>query len=506
MSRMIDTSPTPATGTTSETEGRESDTITLRLLFCRELAGVQPCPQTPRDRPTARPTRSDGHSPSHCMSSRWGSRSDRRRPPRAGSRGRRSRPQRDRGPLPAQGRGGPLAAARQRRRIEAVTESPAEDRPGGPGDRPVGRKTDGRLLLAGHPGRLDPRHRAARRRGRVLRGGGRGDALSWPRRAAGGRSSGRCRCWPRPSRRCGGRSGGSRPPTTRTSLRPTSGCGGPPPGTASSSSGSCGPTTRPTRRAGPASWPASRPRPGPTGTTRQRHASIELGSRYLEAIREGQGTDDGLAGGHQGRGRDWSARACRPAAGRSGSCCCRSSTTCPSGTTCRPASGSCCGRSTATWRPARHRRTLRRSPRSRPPRSGRPPGCSSGRSVVLIGGIRRPEAQEALRTALGLKELVWIETREHQSIEAFEPAVARPEVAAGPAGDPLVEPRLRRREAVLRPPRQAAGPPAGRLQPEPGRRPDPRPVQRSDSGQDNDKGDSGGPAKNERSTDHQHLP
>jgi hypothetical protein len=52
-----------------------------------------------------------------------------------------------------------------------------------------------------------------------------------------------------------------------------------------------------------------------------------------------------------------------------------------------------------------------------------------GRSVVLIGGICRREAQEALRTALGLKEVAWIETREHQSIGSFEPSVARPDVA-----------------------------------------------------------------------------
>lgn len=53
----------------------------------------------------------------------------------------------------------------------------------------------------------------------------------------------------------------------------------------------------------------------------------------------------------------------------------------------------------------------------------------AGRSVVLIGGIRRREAQEALRRAFRLKDLIWIETREHQSIEPFEPVVARPDVA-----------------------------------------------------------------------------
>jgi hypothetical protein len=53
----------------------------------------------------------------------------------------------------------------------------------------------------------------------------------------------------------------------------------------------------------------------------------------------------------------------------------------------------------------------------------------AGRSVVLIGGNRRRGAQESLKRMLGLKDLVWIETREHQSIEGFEPAVARPDVA-----------------------------------------------------------------------------
>jgi hypothetical protein len=53
----------------------------------------------------------------------------------------------------------------------------------------------------------------------------------------------------------------------------------------------------------------------------------------------------------------------------------------------------------------------------------------SGRSVVLIGGIRRPQAQEVLRAALGLEGLIWIGTREHQSVRGFEAAIARPEVA-----------------------------------------------------------------------------
>src|SRR6185437_10621795 len=47
-----------------------------------------------------------------------------------------------------------------------------------------------------------------------------------------------------------------------------------------------------------------------------------------------------------------------------------------------------------------------------------------GKGVVLIGGQRRPEAHEALKAAFGLKELVWFETREHESIDVFEPYVA----------------------------------------------------------------------------------
>lgn len=53
----------------------------------------------------------------------------------------------------------------------------------------------------------------------------------------------------------------------------------------------------------------------------------------------------------------------------------------------------------------------------------------SGRSIVLIGGLRRPEAQRSLTSALGLRELVWIETKEHQSLTSFEPTIAPPEVA-----------------------------------------------------------------------------
>ena len=52
-----------------------------------------------------------------------------------------------------------------------------------------------------------------------------------------------------------------------------------------------------------------------------------------------------------------------------------------------------------------------------------------GRSVVLIGGVRRPHAHQALKAAFGLKDLDWVETREHESVTTFEPHVARPDVA-----------------------------------------------------------------------------
>ena len=53
-----------------------------------------------------------------------------------------------------------------------------------------------------------------------------------------------------------------------------------------------------------------------------------------------------------------------------------------------------------------------------------------GRNLVMIGGYRRPAAQEALEDALQLGALDWIATREHESIAPFEARVARPEVAA----------------------------------------------------------------------------
>jgi hypothetical protein len=52
------------------------------------------------------------------------------------------------------------------------------------------------------------------------------------------------------------------------------------------------------------------------------------------------------------------------------------------------------------------------------------------KEMVIIGGERRPHAYEALKSAFRLKELIWISTREHESVDQFEPYVARPHVDA----------------------------------------------------------------------------
>ncbi|TWT48977.1 hypothetical protein [Botrimarina hoheduenensis] len=52
-----------------------------------------------------------------------------------------------------------------------------------------------------------------------------------------------------------------------------------------------------------------------------------------------------------------------------------------------------------------------------------------GKAVVMIGGDRRPDAEARLREALGLGRLDWLATRPHESVQRFEPYVARPDVA-----------------------------------------------------------------------------
>jgi len=53
----------------------------------------------------------------------------------------------------------------------------------------------------------------------------------------------------------------------------------------------------------------------------------------------------------------------------------------------------------------------------------------AGKAVILIGGERRPHAAESIEHAFLLSELIWIDTRAHESTAGFEPYVARPEVA-----------------------------------------------------------------------------
>ncbi len=52
-----------------------------------------------------------------------------------------------------------------------------------------------------------------------------------------------------------------------------------------------------------------------------------------------------------------------------------------------------------------------------------------GKSAVFIGGNPRPGAHQAMQKAFGLSELIWVDSRAHQSIEPFQPVIARPDVA-----------------------------------------------------------------------------
>ena len=57
-------------------------------------------------------------------------------------------------------------------------------------------------------------------------------------------------------------------------------------------------------------------------------------------------------------------------------------------------------------------------------------GLLEGNTLVLIGGDNRPHAKEALKAAFRLSDLIWIATREHESLEGFKPIVSKSEVAA----------------------------------------------------------------------------
>lgn len=52
-----------------------------------------------------------------------------------------------------------------------------------------------------------------------------------------------------------------------------------------------------------------------------------------------------------------------------------------------------------------------------------------GRSMVMIGGEARPHAKRAIEEAFGLRELIWMKTREHNPRMDFDPDVSRADVA-----------------------------------------------------------------------------
>jgi hypothetical protein len=52
-----------------------------------------------------------------------------------------------------------------------------------------------------------------------------------------------------------------------------------------------------------------------------------------------------------------------------------------------------------------------------------------GRAVVLVGGDSRPHAKRNLEKSFQLRELIWVDTRSHQSHTICEPHIARPDVA-----------------------------------------------------------------------------
>jgi hypothetical protein len=51
-----------------------------------------------------------------------------------------------------------------------------------------------------------------------------------------------------------------------------------------------------------------------------------------------------------------------------------------------------------------------------------------GTSLVLIGGESRDYAEQAIKEAFGLEEVVWLDWREHQSTERFKPYITRSNV------------------------------------------------------------------------------
>jgi hypothetical protein len=54
--------------------------------------------------------------------------------------------------------------------------------------------------------------------------------------------------------------------------------------------------------------------------------------------------------------------------------------------------------------------------------------CLEGKTIVIIGGDLVGHRRQAIKEAFALGDLVWVESRHHQSIERFKPAIVRPDV------------------------------------------------------------------------------
>jgi hypothetical protein len=52
----------------------------------------------------------------------------------------------------------------------------------------------------------------------------------------------------------------------------------------------------------------------------------------------------------------------------------------------------------------------------------------NGKTIVIIGGESRDHAQQALKEAFALQEVVWLESQDRPSLERFKPAILRPDV------------------------------------------------------------------------------
>jgi hypothetical protein len=55
-------------------------------------------------------------------------------------------------------------------------------------------------------------------------------------------------------------------------------------------------------------------------------------------------------------------------------------------------------------------------------------GYLKNKTIVIVGGNSVEEKRQAIKRAFALNDVVWVESRHHQSIERFKPAIIRPDV------------------------------------------------------------------------------